>query len=70
MHGEIHVKSEPGQRTTFTVCLRKGKAHFEDSDLMETSVSHQAYEASRLDDSETKGDTFQDLSLYDTDHRG
>ena len=51
---EIHVKSEPGQRTTFTVCLRKGKAHFEDSDLMETSVSHQAYEASRLDDSETK----------------
>lgn len=55
MHGgEIHVKSEPGQRTSFTVCLRKGKAHFEDSDLMETSVSHQAYEASRLDDSETK----------------
>lgn len=55
MHGgEIHVKSEPGQRTTFTVCLRKGKAHFENSDLMETSVSHQAYEASRLDDSETK----------------
>lgn len=55
MHGgEIHVKSEPGQRTTFTVCLRKGKAHFEDSDLMETSVSHQAYEASRLDDSGTK----------------
>ena len=54
MHGgEIHVESEPGQRTTFTVCLRKGKAHFEDSDLMETSVSHQAYEASRLDDSET-----------------
>ena len=52
--GEIHVESEPGQRTTFTVCLRKGKAHFEDSDLMETSVSHQAYEASRLDDSETK----------------
>ena len=55
MHGgEIRVESEPGQRTTFTVCLRKGKAHFEDSDLMETSVSHQAYEASRLDDSETK----------------
>lgn len=55
MHGgEIHVESKPGQRTTFTVCLRKGKAHFEDSDLMETSVSHQAYEASRLDDSETK----------------
>lgn len=55
MHGgEIHVESELGQRTTFTVCLRKGKAHFEDSDLMETSVSHQAYEASRLDDSETK----------------
>ncbi|OUP22658.1 histidine kinase [Parabacteroides distasonis] len=55
MHGgEICVESEPGQRTTFTVCLRKGKAHFEDSDLMETSVSHQAYEASRLDDSETK----------------
>ena len=55
MHGgEIHVESEPGQRTTFTVCLRKGKAHFEDSDLMETSVSHQAYQASRLDDSETK----------------
>ena len=51
MHGgEIRVESEPGQRTTFTVCLRKGKAHFEDSDLMETSVSHQA---SRLDDSET-----------------
>lgn len=47
MHGgEIRVESEPGQRTTFTVCLRKGKAHFEDSDLMETSVSHQAYEAS------------------------
>lgn len=55
MHGgEIRVESEPGQRTTFTVCLRKGKAHFEDSDLMETSVFHQAYEASRLDDSETK----------------
>ena len=55
MHGgEIRVESEPGQRTSFTVCLRKGKAHFEDSDLMETSVSHQAYEASRLDDSETK----------------
>ena len=55
MHGgEIRVESEPGQRTTFTVCLRKGKAHFEDSDLMETSVSHQAYEASRLDDSETQ----------------
>ena len=54
MHGgEIRVESEPGQRTTFTVCLRKGQAHFEDSDLMETSVSHQAYEASRLDDSET-----------------
>lgn len=54
MHGgEIRVESEQGQRTTFTVCLRKGKAHFEDSDLMETSVSHQAYEASRLDDSET-----------------
>lgn len=54
MHGgEIRVESEPGQRTTFTVCLRKGKAHFEDSDLMEMSVSHQAYEASRLDDSET-----------------
>ncbi len=54
MHGgEIRVESEPGQRTTFTVCLRKGKAHFEDSDLMETSVFHQAYEASRLDDSET-----------------
>ena len=54
MHGgEIRVESEPGQRTTFTVCLRKGKAHFEDSDLMETSVSHQAYEASRLDESET-----------------
>jgi len=55
MHGgEIRVEGEPGQRTTFTVCLRKGKAHFEDSDLMETPVSHQAYEASRLDDSETK----------------
>lgn len=55
MHGgEIRAESEPGQRTTFTVCLRKGKAHFEDSDLMETPVSHQAYEASRLDDSETK----------------
>lgn len=55
MHGgEIRVESEPGQRTTFTVCLRKGKAHFENSDLMETPVSHQAYEASRLDDSETK----------------
>lgn len=55
MHGgEIRVESEPGQKTTFTVCLRKGKAHFEDGDLMETSVSHQAYEASRLDDSETK----------------
>lgn len=55
MHGgEIRVESEPGQKTTFTVCLRKGKAHFEDSDLMETSVSHQAYEASRLDDSETR----------------
>ena len=55
MHGgEIRVESEPGQRTTFTVCLRKGKAHFEDSDLMETPVSHQSYEASRLDDSETK----------------
>ena len=55
MHGgETRVESEPGQRTTFTVCLRKGKAHFEDSDLMETPVSHQAYEASRLDDSETK----------------
>ena len=55
MHGgEIRVESEPGQRTTFTVCLRKGKVHFEDSDLMETPVSHQAYEASRLDDSETK----------------
>lgn len=55
MHGgETRVESEPGQRTTFTVCLRKGKAHFEDSDLMETLVSHQAYEASRLDDSETK----------------
>ena len=54
MHGgEIRVESEPGQRTTFTVCLRKGKEHLEDSDLMETSVSHQAYEASRLDDSET-----------------
>ena len=54
MHGgEIRVESEQGQRTTFTVCLRNGKAHFEDSDLMETSVSHQAYEASRLDDSET-----------------
>ena len=54
MHGgEIRVESEPGQRTTFTVCLRKGKAHFEDSDRRETSVSHQAYEASRLDDSET-----------------
>ena len=55
MHGgETRVESEPGQRTTFTVCLRKGKAHFEDSDLMETPISHQAYEASRLDDSETK----------------
>ena len=55
MHGgETRVESEPGQRTTFTVCLRKGKAHFEDSDLMETPVSHQASEASRLDDSETK----------------
>ena len=55
MHGgETRVEREPGQRTTFTVCLRKGKAHFEDSDLMETPVSHQAYEASRLDDSETK----------------
>ncbi len=55
MHGgETRVESEPGQRTTFTVCQRKGKAHFEDSDLMETPVSHQAYEASRLDDSETK----------------
>ena len=55
MHGgETRVESEPGQRTTFTVSLRKGKAHFEDSDLMETPVSHQAYEASRLDDSETK----------------
>lgn len=54
MHGgEIRVESEPGERTTFTVCLRKGKAHFEDSDLMGTSVSHQAYEASRLNDSET-----------------
>jgi len=55
MHGgEIRVESEPGQRTTFTVCLRKGKANFEDGALMEPSVSHQAYEASRLDDSETK----------------
>ena len=55
MHGgEIRVESEPGQRTTFTVCLRKGKAHFEDSDLMETSVYHQAFEARRLYDSETK----------------
>ena len=54
MHGgAIRVERELGKRTTFTVCLRKGKAHFEDSDLMETSVSHQAYEASRLDDSET-----------------
>ena len=54
MHGgEIRVESEPGQRTTFTVCLRKGMAQFEDSHLMDTSVSHQAYEASRLDDSET-----------------
>ncbi len=44
MHGgEIRVESEPGQRTTFTVCLRKGKAHFEDSDLMETPVSHKGY---------------------------
>ena len=71
MHGgEIHVESEPGQRTTFTVCLRKGKAHFEDSDLMETSVSHQAYEASRLDDSETKeilSKTYPDTILITED---
>lgn len=55
MHGgEIRVESEPGQKTVFTVCLWKEKAHFADSDVMEASVSHQAYEASCLDNSQEK----------------
>lgn len=55
MHGgEISVESEPGQKTVFSVCLWKGKAHFTEGDVMESPVSHQAYEASRLDSSQEK----------------
>lgn len=55
MHnGEIGVESEPGRKTVFTVCLRKGKAHFSESDMIEAGDSHLAYEASQLDDSQEK----------------
>lgn len=55
MHqGEITVESEPGHKTMFTVSLRKGKTHFDDSNVAESSIPHQSYEASQLDDSEEK----------------
>lgn len=55
MHnGEIGVESEPGRKTVFTVCLRKGKAHFSEGDTIEADESHLAYEASQLDDSQEK----------------
>ncbi len=51
MHGgKVSVESHPGWETIFTVCLRKGKAHFSAADLAEPAVSPLAYAASRLDD--------------------
>ncbi len=55
MHnGEVTVESVPGQRTVFSVCLRKDKTQLNGEYITELPVSHLAYDASNLDDSEEK----------------
>ena len=52
--GEVTVESVPGQRTVFSVCLRKDKTQLNGEYITELPVSHLAYDASNLDDSEEK----------------
>ena len=55
MHNaEVTVESVPGQRTVFSVCLRKDKTQLNGEYITELPVSHLAYDASNLDDSEEK----------------
>lgn len=55
MHkGSITVESKPGQFTRFTVSLSADKAHLKGSNAAEDDISPVSYEASQLDDSETK----------------
>lgn len=51
--GKIEVESQQGKGSTFKLSLRKGREHFSDNDIMDTSVSHLAYDASILDNSKT-----------------
>lgn len=55
MHnGEVTVESVPGQRTVFSVYLRKDKTQLNGEYITELPVFHLAYDASNLDDSEEK----------------
>lgn len=38
-HGSIHVKSEPGQGSEFTICLLKGNSHFSPEDIAHTRLT-------------------------------
>lgn len=55
MHnGEVKVESIPGERTVFSFRLRKDKTCLKGEYITELPVSHLAYDASNLDDSEEK----------------
>ena len=53
-HGDVTIVSQPHVRTCFTLSLLKGKSHFTSGIISELPESPLAYEASQLDDSETR----------------